>query len=131
MAESMIEGGVRQTIAHDSAHKHVSGEAIYTDDIPLVEGQLNAAVGMSEKAHARIVELDLSAVYESPGVRAVVSPGVLRHLPGLERNGRQSVPVRIATGLWTKYRNSPGQNRRLSLSAGRQSTRCTGRHNYR
>ena len=29
-----IRGGVRNAIAHDSAVKHVSGAAVYVDDIP-------------------------------------------------------------------------------------------------
>ena len=29
-----IQGGVATALAHDSAHKHVSGEAVYVDDIP-------------------------------------------------------------------------------------------------
>ena len=29
-----IRGGVRTSEKHDSAHKHVAGEAIYIDDIP-------------------------------------------------------------------------------------------------
>ena len=73
MPESRIQGGVRQEVAHDSAHKHVSGEAVYIDDLLPLEGQLYAAIGMSKKAHARIVDLDLSGVFESPGVRAVMT----------------------------------------------------------
>ena len=33
-AKAKIAGGVREALAHDSARKHVTGEAIYTDDIP-------------------------------------------------------------------------------------------------
>ena len=42
-----------------AAHLHVSGEAIYTDDIPKSRGTLHAAIGMSERAHARIKSIDL------------------------------------------------------------------------
>ncbi len=73
MTETRIKGGVRQRIPHESATKHVSGEALYTDDLPVIEGQVFAAIGMSEKPHARIVELDLCEVHESPGVVAVIS----------------------------------------------------------
>ena len=47
---------------HESAHLHVAGEAIYVDDIPEIAGTLHAALGLSEKAHARIRSLDLAPV---------------------------------------------------------------------
>ncbi|HTH59914.1 MAG TPA: xanthine dehydrogenase molybdopterin binding subunit [Paraburkholderia sp.] len=66
--------------AHESAHLHVSGRATYTDDIPLVAGTLHAALGLSSKAHAKIVSLGLDEVRATPGVVAVLTaadiPGV-------------------------------------------------------
>jgi xanthine dehydrogenase large subunit len=56
---------------HESAHLHVSGRALYADDIPLPADTLHAAFGMSSIAHGRIRELDLAAVLEFPGVVAV------------------------------------------------------------
>ena len=56
---------------HDSAPKHVSGRAIYIDDIPEPRGLLHLAIGMSARAHARILSMDLSAVRAAPGVVAV------------------------------------------------------------
>ncbi|MGN6668500.1 MAG: xanthine dehydrogenase molybdopterin binding subunit, partial [Trinickia sp.] len=56
---------------HESAHLHVSGRATYTDDIPLVEGTLHAALGMSPKAHAKVVSMNVDAVRATPGVVAV------------------------------------------------------------
>ena len=53
-------------IAHDSAARHVSGEAVYVDDIPELPGTLHVYVAMSERAHARIVSLDVSAVRQAP-----------------------------------------------------------------
>ncbi len=65
---------------HESAHLHVSGRATYTDDIPTVAGTLHAALGLSQKAHARIVSMNLAKVRATPGVVAVLSaediPGV-------------------------------------------------------
>jgi xanthine dehydrogenase large subunit len=55
---------------HDSAHLHVSGEALYCDDIPLPANALHAAFGISAVAHGRIKSLDLSAVLSAPGVIA-------------------------------------------------------------
>ena len=58
---------------HESAALHVSGEAIYTDDIPELAGTLHAALGMSEKAHATLVSMDFSDVLASSGVVAVLT----------------------------------------------------------
>ena len=57
--------------AHESARLHVLGQATYTDDIPELQGTLHAALGLSSKAHANILGMDLTAVRASPGVVAV------------------------------------------------------------
>ncbi len=79
-ASASILGGVHNAIAHDSARKHVTGAAVYIDDIPEPAGTLFAAPGLSAKAHARIAGIDLSAVRAAPGVVAVLTaadiPGV-------------------------------------------------------
>ncbi len=58
---------------HESAHLHVAGEARYIDDIPEVAGTVHAALGLSDKAHARITSMDLSAVRQAPGVLCVLT----------------------------------------------------------
>lgn len=79
-ASAGIRGGVHHAIAHDSARKHVTGGAIYVDDIPEPAGTLHAAPGLSQRAHARIRSMDLSAVRAAPGVVLVLTaedvPGV-------------------------------------------------------
>src|SRR5256885_9462550 len=62
-----------QSVRHESAHLHVTGEAAYLDDVVLPVGTLHAAVGMSSVAHGRIVKLNLSEVSASPGVVAVAT----------------------------------------------------------
>ena len=64
---------------HESAHLHVSGEAVYVDDIPELSGTLHAALGLSARAHARITSIDLSAVNAAPGVVAVLTA---KDIPG-------------------------------------------------
>src|SRR5678810_70539 len=80
-----LGGGVGAAPPHESAHLHVSGEAIYTDDIAVPRGTLYAAVGVSAKAHARIRGLDLAPVCAAPGVVAVLTaadiPGDNNHGP--------------------------------------------------
>ena len=61
---------------HESAHLHVSGEAIYVDDIPELRGTLYAALGLSERAHARFKFIDLSAVRAASGVVAVITRAI-------------------------------------------------------
>jgi xanthine dehydrogenase large subunit len=56
---------------HESAILHVTGEATYTDDIVELQGTLHAALGLSQKAHARLLGVDLSKVKAAPGVIAV------------------------------------------------------------
>jgi len=65
--------------AHESARLHVLGQADYTDDIAEVRGTLHAALGLSNKAHANIVAIDLDAVRASRGVAAVYT---VRDIPG-------------------------------------------------
>lgn len=57
--------------AHESAQLHVLGQATYTDDIAELQGTLHAALGLSQKPHARITAMDLSAVRAARGVVAV------------------------------------------------------------
>ena len=72
-SSSGIAGAVGSPIPHDSAELHVSGEAVYTDDVAEPKSLLHLAVGMSSKAHARIRSIDLSAVRAAPGVIDVMT----------------------------------------------------------
>ncbi len=75
-----IIGGVHSSPRHDSAHKHVSGAAVYIDDITEPTGTLHAGLGLSTVAHGILKSVDLSAVRAAPGVVAVLThedvPGV-------------------------------------------------------
>lgn len=62
---------VGKALPHDSAHLHVSGTAAYTDDLAEPRNLLHVAVGLSDRAHARIRSIDLSSVYETLGVADV------------------------------------------------------------
>ncbi len=73
MAETRIKGGVADPLPHDSAHKHVTGTALYTDDLPEPPGLLHAYVLLSPRAHARIKRIDTAAAAEAPGVAAIVT----------------------------------------------------------
>ena len=62
------QGGVGDAPVHESAHLHVSGSATYIDDIAEARGTLHAALGLSTRAHARILRMDLEPVRRAPGV---------------------------------------------------------------
>jgi len=64
---------------HDSAYKHVSGFAEYTDDIKEPDSTLYGAIGWSKKAHATIKKIDLKNVIKSEGVVSVVT---FENIPG-------------------------------------------------
>jgi xanthine dehydrogenase large subunit len=64
--EPVVFQGVHASLPHDSALRHVSGAAIYVDDIPEPAGMLHVHL-------ARIVSMDLTAVRASPGVVAVLT----------------------------------------------------------
>jgi xanthine dehydrogenase large subunit len=64
---------IHQSIAHDSARRHVSGAALYIDDIKAQEGLLHAWVITSERAHAKLIATDFSAVRAAPGVVCVLT----------------------------------------------------------
>ncbi len=71
--KAKIDGGVASDEKHDSARKHVSGEAIYIDDMAEPAGTLHACLGLSEVAHGAITGFDLSDVRAAPGVVAVLT----------------------------------------------------------
>ncbi len=71
----------RQPLAHDSAPLHVTGKAVYIDDIREPAGTLHLAPGWCPNiAKGRIRDVDLSRVRSAPGVVAVLTaadvPGV-------------------------------------------------------
>lgn len=70
---------VGQPRPHESAVLHVLGEATYIDDIPEARGTLHAALGLSSKAHANILSMNLDAVKNAPGVVAVFTA---KDIPG-------------------------------------------------
>lgn len=68
---------------HLSALKQVTGEAQYTDDIPPQHGELFAVQVLCEKAHAKIVSVDWSAIYDVETVTGYID---INDLPSKEAN---------------------------------------------
>ncbi|RVP32619.1 xanthine dehydrogenase molybdopterin binding subunit, partial [Sinorhizobium meliloti] len=76
---STITGPMHAPLRHDSAHKHVAGTADYIDDMPEPAGTLHGALGLTNRAHAEILEMDLAAVAAVPGVVCVLTARDMPH----------------------------------------------------
>ena len=70
--------------AHESGHKHVTGEAIYVDDEPAGQGWLEVWPVCSPHAHARILSRDPTKARSMPGIHAVL---LAEDVPGLNDVG--------------------------------------------
>lgn len=73
-----------EAMPHESAHKHVTGEALYVDDYAQPAAMLEVWPVCSPHAHAKIVRRDASAAREMRGVRAVL---LAEDVPGLNDVG--------------------------------------------
>ena len=58
---------------HESAIRHVTGEATYVDDVPPLAGELHLATGGADCTSGRILSLDLAAVRTADGVVDVIT----------------------------------------------------------
>ncbi len=93
LKSAKIVGRVATDQRHDSAHKHVTGQAVYIDDMPEPAGTLHGCLGLSSVAHATIRSMDLSAVRAAPGVVDVLTG---KDVPGendISPTGRHDEPV--------------------------------------
>ncbi len=71
-------------IKHESAIQHVTGEAVYIDDIPVDDRLLVGHVVYSKYARANIKSFDLSEAKKIPGVHAVLC---YKDIPGENQMG--------------------------------------------
>ena len=68
-----MTSGVGRSVKHESADKHVSGEAVYVDDRLEFPNQLHVYARQSDRAHARILRIDTRPCYEFPGVAIAIT----------------------------------------------------------
>jgi xanthine dehydrogenase molybdopterin binding subunit/xanthine dehydrogenase small subunit len=73
-----------ETLPHESAHKHVTGEAIYVDDHAQQQSMLEVWPVCSPHAHAKILRRDATAARLMPGISAVL---LAEDIPGLNDVG--------------------------------------------
>lgn len=86
-------GPVGRASPHDSAAKHVAGEALYIDDIAEPAGLVHAYLGLAEIAHGALVALDLAAVRAAPGVLAVLTAKDIPGANDISSTHRHDEPV--------------------------------------
>ncbi|MEM7021020.1 MAG: xanthine dehydrogenase molybdopterin binding subunit [Pseudomonadota bacterium] len=98
VAPAQIRGGVHQPHRHDSAWKHVSGEAKFVDDLHEPADLLHVCFGTSTKAHARITNIDLEPVRQAPGVFLVLTADDIPGVNDISPTHRGDEPV-FATGV--------------------------------
>ena len=88
-----IRGGAGVALIHDSATKHVTGEAVYTDDIREPARLVEVHIALAERARARVVKLDLEPVRRAKGVVAVVAAGDVPGINDISPTGTGDDPV--------------------------------------
>jgi xanthine dehydrogenase/oxidase len=71
-AEAYKQSEVGQSKNHVAALQQTTGEAQYTDDIPLQRNELYGCLVLSTKAHAKLLSVDAEAALDLPGVAAYV-----------------------------------------------------------
>ncbi|HET8664705.1 MAG TPA: xanthine dehydrogenase molybdopterin binding subunit [Nocardioides sp.] len=85
LSQRPADAVVGETMPHESAALHVTGRAIYTDDlVPRTKGVLHAWPVQAPHAHARITDLRVDAAYDEPGVVRVLTAD---DVPGLNDSG--------------------------------------------
>ncbi|WP_323767105.1 xanthine dehydrogenase molybdopterin binding subunit [Antarctobacter sp.] len=90
---STLTGAVHHDRVHDSAVKHVTGRADYTDDVAEPAGTLHAYLGVATVTHGTIRAMNLDRVRQAPGVVDVLTA---RDVPGvndLSPTGRNDEPI--------------------------------------
>ncbi len=88
-----IKGAAHDSLIHDSAIKHVTGRAEYTDDITEPAGTLHAYLGGATIAHGRITKLDLAEVRAAPGVVAVLTAADIPGRNDVSPTGLDDEPI--------------------------------------
>lgn len=92
-AEQVSRVADARSVPHESARKHVTGSAEYVDDILEPAGTLHAYAGLSARANARIVSIDLEEVAAAPGVIGVVTSADIPGVNDLHHSGTGSDPL--------------------------------------
>ena len=98
----IVESPLHQSRPHDSGPKHVAGKAEYIDDIVEPVGTVHAYLGLSECAHAKILDMDLDAVRHAPGVIGVLTEADIPGVNDVSPSHQHDEPV-LAPGIVQFY----------------------------
>lgn len=93
-----IAGLAHTDTIHDSAIKHVTGRAEYTDDLAEPSGLIHAYLGLSQCAHGRITGMDFTQTRTMPGVIGVLTADDIPGVNDVSPNGKNDDPI-FADGL--------------------------------
>ena len=89
---------------HDSAIKHVTGKATYTDDILEPKNLLHAAIGYSQISSGEIIKIDFTDVINSKGVVDIITE---KDIEGINEVGPVFKGDPIFTSKKIKYHGQP------------------------
>uniref|UniRef100_A0A2K5CTC0 aldehyde oxidase n=1 Tax=Aotus nancymaae TaxID=37293 RepID=A0A2K5CTC0_AOTNA len=93
-----LQDPVGRPIMHLSGLKHATGEAIFCDDIPMVDKELFMALVTSSRAHAKIISIDVSKALELPGVVDVITAEDIPGTNGTEDDKLLAVDEVVCVG---------------------------------
>ena len=93
MKDQPLTGLAHSDTIHDSAIKHVTGRAEYTDDLPEPHGLIHAYLGLSHCAHGTITGMDFTDTLAAPGVLGVLTAEDLPGVNDVSPNGKDDDPV--------------------------------------
>ncbi|RMC34979.1 xanthine dehydrogenase molybdopterin binding subunit [Paracoccus alkanivorans] len=88
-----IKGLAHSETIHDSAVKHVTGRAEYTDDLAEPHGLIHAYLGLSQCAHGRITGMDFTETLAAPGVIGLLTAKDIPGVNDVSPNGKDDDPV--------------------------------------
>lgn len=90
---------IESSVPHESAHKHVTGRALYVDDIVPAGQCLEVWPVCAPHARAKILRLNASRARVIPGVKAVL---LAENIPGRNDTGtvRHDEPLLAAGDVW-------------------------------
>ncbi len=90
---------VGRALPHDSAVRHVTGEAVYVDDLPEPLGTLEVYIGWADHVHGEIRMLDLEPVRSRPGIVCVLSAEDIPGINDISPVHRNDEPVFATTHI--------------------------------
>ena len=115
---------IGQSIPHESAHAHVTGQAVYLDDLPPFRNELLVEFVGSPLAHARIVAVDVAEAAQDRGNRGRVHRGRrARRQPLRPDLPRRGAAGRATSAITSASRSScwPARAARPCARPGRRS----------